>query len=200
MTDAIGKMSSRGDLGIKLIRPNKPGLLWQLRNIRHSLTGRMRKEIADLFGIPTFYAELRAVKFGADGKVTDYGVISTLSVTTAFVAALATYMFDGSGVVPTAYDYHDCGTGTNAENITDVALQTAYGGARTNGTPTNPGSGQYRSVGLISFSSGFAITEHGLFSAAAAGTLMDRSVFAAINVVNGDSIQFTYTWTASAGG
>jgi len=43
------------------------------------------------------------------------------------------------------------------------------------------------------------VTEHGLFNASSAGTLMDRTVFSAINVVNGDSIQFTYELTATAG-
>jgi hypothetical protein len=46
------------------------------------------------------------------------------------------------------------------------------------------------------------VTEHGIFSQAATGggTLWDRSVFSAINVVSGDSIQFTYTCTVSSGG
>jgi hypothetical protein len=49
---------------------------------------------------------------------------------------------------------------------------------------------------------GGAITEHGLFSQtrAGGGTLMDRSKFAAINVVATDSIQFTYELTLTAGG
>jgi hypothetical protein len=32
------------------------------------------------------------------------------------------------------------------------------------------------------------------------GTLLDRSVFTAINVVSADSIQFTYSLTLSSGG
>jgi len=46
-----------------------------------------------------------------------------------------------------------------------------------------------------------ASTEHGIFSAASAGTLWDRSKFTAINLVAGsDSLQTQYDMTASAGG
>jgi hypothetical protein len=40
----------------------------------------------------------------------------------------------------------------------------------------------------------------GTVLAASAGTLWDRRVFSAINVVSGDSIQFTYTLTVNNGG
>jgi len=59
---------------------------------------------------------------------------------------------------------------------------------------------QYVSVGTISYTTTKAITEHGLFNTADSTVLMDRTVFSAINVVDGDSIQFTYTLTVTAGG
>ena len=73
---------------------------------------------------------------------------------------------------------------------------------RATGTRSQPAANQYRSVGTLTFDNTAAVTEHGLFSQAATGggTLWDRSVFSAINVVSGDSIQFTYTVTVSAGG
>lgn len=58
-------------------------------------------------------------------------------------------------------------------------------------------------MGTISPDSGgtLAITEHGLFSAASAGTLWDRTVFAAVNLVAGsDSLQVTHTTTFPSGG
>ena len=80
-------------------------------------------------------------------------------------------------------------------------MGTAYGGARATGTQSTPGSTNiYRSVGTVSFTSTLAITEHGLFTASSGGTLFDRSVFSAINVLNGDSIQFTWELTLPAGG
>jgi hypothetical protein len=60
----------------------------------------------------------------------------------------------------------------------------------------------YRSVGTNTLDSGTpAVTEHGLFSASTTGTLLDRTVFAAINLIgaNGDSLQSTYSFTLTAG-
>ena len=121
-------------------------------------------------------------------------------VTTAGINLLAADFVSGAGTHIAAFNYHDCGTGSVAAAIGDVALGAAYGGARTSGTQSTPVAGQYRSIGTINFTSSLAITEWGLFSAATSGTLWDRRVFAAINVQNGDSIQFTYTLTCNAGG
>lgn len=97
-------------------------------------------------------------------------------------------------------NWHDAGTGVNAEAQADSALQTPWGGARVSGVQSEPATNQYRTTGTIVFTGPFAITEHGLFSAAAAGTLWDRSKFAAVNVVNLESIIFQYTLTVVAGG
>lgn len=132
-------------------------------------------------------------------KVVDLGLLSHLVVTNAGVDLMATDFFDGS-VDITTVDFHDAGTGNTAENVTDTAMQTAWGGARVSGTPTHPAAGQYRSVATITFTGSFAIVEHGIFSASSGATLWDRSVFSAINVVNTDAIQFTYTLTITAGG
>lgn len=98
------------------------------------------------------------------------------------------------------FNYHDSGTGTNAEAVGDTALQTATGIARATGTQSQPTSDVYRSVGTITYDGTYAITEHGLFSAASAGTLLDRTVFTAVNVVNNDQIQFTFNITFASGG
>lgn len=193
-------MTFSGNLAAKVKRAPGPGLQWRLRNLPNIWRGLWRLWIALLFRLPFFYGELRAVVLRADGSRVNFGRVSTRLVTTAFVNSLATYMFDGSGVNPNAFDYHDCGTGTGAEAISNTGLGTPFGGARVNGTPTNPSAGLYRSVATIAFTSSLAITEHGVFSASTNGTLLDRSVFSAINVVNGDSIQFTYTLTINAGG
>lgn len=58
----------------------------------------------------------------------------------------------------------------------------------------------YKSVGTVSYTSTKAITEHGLFNKATAGTLLDRTVFSAVNVVSGDACEFTYEYTVSTGG
>ena len=145
-------------------------------------------------------AELSAVVYRADGRVEKLGTISKKKVTGAFVTDIVANMVTDTTVFGD-YKYHDCGTGTTAEANTQTALVTAFGGARVAGTQVAGGTAAaptYTSVATISFTSTLAITEHGVFNASTAGTLLDRSVFTAVNVVNGDSIQFTYVMTINA--
>jgi hypothetical protein len=136
-----------------------------------------------------------------DGKpYRDLGVISRRVVTNAGVAFMAAEFASAADII-SKFKYHASGTGAVAENVTDTALGAEVGAARISGTNSNPTAPQYRTIGLCPYIAGFAITEHGIFSQlAAGGTLWDRSVFAAINVLNGDSIEFTYTLTIVAGG
>jgi len=147
--------------------------------------------------VPT--GRLFATKINADGTRESLGLIATKVVTTAFVE----YIVDGlqaSSTDVALFKFHDCGTGVTAEAIGDTTLVTAYGGARATGSQAEGASANiYKSVGTISFTSTLAIVEHGLFSIITSGTLCDRSVFAAINVINGDSIEFTYELTVPAG-
>jgi len=98
------------------------------------------------------------------------------------------------------FKFHDSGVGTTAENVANTDMETTDGESRATGTQTEGTSVEYKSVGTISYTTTKAITEHGLFNASTGVTLLDRTVFTALNVVNGDSIQFTYTLTWTAGG
>lgn len=120
-------------------------------------------------------------------------------VTQAGVNTLAAS--SGSGTLG-AFNYHDSGTGTAAATSTDTGLASQAGPTtRATGTKSTPAANQYRSVGTITYASSLAITEWGLFDQSSqGGTMWDRRVFSAINVVSGDSIQFTYTVTLSGGG
>jgi hypothetical protein len=99
---------------------------------------------------------------------------------------------------------HDCGTGNTAAAVTQTALVSPAGTARVAGTNTAsnsvPGSPTLTSVATINFTGTLAIVEWGLFSASSSGTMWDRRVFSAINVTNGDAIQFTYVLTVASGG
>jgi hypothetical protein len=121
-------------------------------------------------------------------------------VTTAGANYLAADFLSASSARINAFNFQDCGTGTTAMAIGDTALQTPSGLSRVSGTQSTPTAGQYRTVATFNFTSTLAITEWGLFSASTSGTLWDRRTFSAINVANGDSIQFTYTLTVPAGG
>lgn len=128
----------------------------------------------------------------------DRGVVSRRVVTTAGVNYLAT-TFTGTGE-PENFNFHASGTGSTAEAVGDTALVTEVESARVSGTQSNPSANVYRTVATIPYTATRAIVEHGVFSASTTGTLLDRSVFSAINVVSGDSIQFTYNLTLTAGG
>lgn len=129
----------------------------------------------------------------------DLGVISRRLVTVAFTNYLVDSLQNSTTTPMDVFRYHDAGTGVAAESNANTTLGTPWGGARVSGTGVEGASANiFRSVATITFDASFAITEHGLFSASTAGTLMDRSVFAAINVAINDSIQFTYELTVQA--
>ncbi|MEE9197094.1 MAG: hypothetical protein V3U45_03030 [bacterium] len=137
-----------------------------------------------------------------EGERIDYGVVSRQVVTDIGVAFLADDWFDASKEI-TNMNFHDSGTGSVAENQTDIDLGTPAGPTtRATGTKSNAVANVVVSVGTITYTGTLAITEHGLFSTASRATddLWDRSVFTAINVVNTDSIEFTYSATLPANG
>ncbi|MDE2105600.1 MAG: hypothetical protein KGL39_50705 [Patescibacteria group bacterium] len=138
---------------------------------------------------------LSAKVFRGDGTVEDLGLISTQLVDTSGVNYLASLLASGSA--NTMY-YHATGTGTTAAAITDTALVTEVG-TRATGTHTSS-TNVYTTIGTCTPGGTYAITEWGCFSASTAGTLLDRAVFAAINVTSADSIQFTFNLTLPAGG
>lgn len=202
-----------GDLQVKVIRANRPPLVWRVRNtlrlgyIKGWLAYHVMRHIARAFGLLTGIATLEARLIRANGEVINYGVLSYRVVTDAGVAYIVDDWDGGANIIDN-FNYHGVGTGTNAEAAGDTALQTESttvlnpDSTRATGTKSQPAANQMRTVGTVTFDGSAAITEHGIFTQAATGggTLLDRSVFSAINVGNGDSIQFTYTLTLSSGG
>lgn len=193
--------------------PTKLPLAFRLRTLwlelalraRLSVTGAWRGLVhaSGVLGVGRLYATV----VRADGRIEHLGLVSTKLVTDAGVAYIVDDWDGGSNVIDN-FNYHGCGTGTNAESASDTALQTESTTAlnpdstRATGTKSQPSANIMRSVGTVTFDASAAITEHGVLSQAATGggTLLDRSVFSAINVVSGDSIQFTYSLTLSSGG
>jgi hypothetical protein len=202
---ATGTLSVSGKVKAKKIKAPGPGLKWQLKNrlTKGWLLGyageKMAFGLTALTGIPTLTGKLSAVKYGADGSVVNYGVVSRRVITTAF----AEYMVDQLQTETSTwgdFKFHDSGVGITGAAVGDTDIETTDGESRATGTQTENGSTVYQSVGTITYTTSKAITEHGLFNAASGVTLMDRHTFAAINVVNTDSIQFTYDFTVSTGG
>lgn len=193
-----GTLGIGGGAAPRVTRPRPAPLRWRLQNLPHWLRGSWRVLVARLLGIPTYYGVVEALVRHADGTATRYGVVSRRVVTDAFVAFLVDCLETSDPLIDD-FDYHGIGTGTTAEAAGDTALETASG-SRVSGTPSQPAANQYRSVGTFAITSTVAITEHGLFNASSGGTLMDRSVFAALNLQDGDSLEMSYTLTLSAGG
>ena len=200
-----GSMALGGTLGIQHNKALQAPLAWRLRNaLRPAFwagwaSNKAARKFSDLTGIPTLTAELSIVLHKGNGQRIDYGVVGYRVVTTAFVTFLVDQLQTETSVFGD-FKYHDSGVGTTAENVTDTAMETTDGESRATGTQTETSANIYRSVGTISYTTTKAITEHGLFNDATAGTLMDRTVFSAVNVINGDSISFTYSLTVSSGG
>ena len=200
-----GNLAISGKLSAKLIRAKGPGLRWFLKNWLHwqqfkALIGVfLVQPVARFFGLMTAYGRLEAVLVKTDGKRINYGVLGYRLVTTAFVNFVVDQLQTETSVFGD-FKYHDSGVGITDPAIGDTDIETTDGEARATGTQTEGAANAYVSVGTISYTTTKAITEHGLFNALTGVTLMDRSEFAAINVVPGDSIQFTYTLTVSAGG
>jgi hypothetical protein len=154
--------------------------------------------------------DARTLVSAFDGHVIEYGVLSTRVVTTAGVNFLCD-AFQGLATLANM-KYHGFGTGTTEEAVgqtalvTELTTQYASDNTRITGTQAEGGTANvYRSVATLSPDTGgtIAVTEHGLFDNATvgSGTLWDRSLFAAVNLVAGsDSLQVTYDLTLTAGG
>jgi hypothetical protein len=199
-----GTVGVKGDLSWVITRAKKASLGWKVRNqfrwnyIKGWLATFVFGPLANIFGVATILGELSAVYYGSDGRVINYGVLGRRVVTTAYCEFMVDQHQTESSVIGD-YKFHDSGVGTTNEAAGDTDIETTDGESRATGTQTEGSSVAYQSVGTIAYTSTKAITEHGLFSASTGATLMDRTEFAVINVVNGDSIQFTYTITYTAG-
>lgn len=111
------------------------------------------------------------------------------------------------GTSSAAYGAIGMGTGTTAFNATDTTLQTevkadgtgasgvhaiASGSVTASSVTTTVTNDTAQFVGTVAITATIAVTESGLFNADTNGTLLARQTFSAVNVVNGDSIQFTF--------
>lgn len=183
---------------------------WRASNVRNLARYWWRRELAlkvqRVTDFPLILGSLYLRKITGDGEVIDLGLAGLGVVTTAGVTYLAADMAAGASDI-NLFKFHGFGTGTTAEASGDTALvteeTTQY--ATDNTRPTGSQSSStntYTTVATYSPDSGGtrAITEHGIFTATSAGTLWDRTVFSAVNLVAAsDSLQATYVATFPAG-
>jgi hypothetical protein len=136
----------------------------------------------------------------------DLGIVSRKVVTDTGVAFIVD-AFQNTTEIENL-KFHGIGTGGAAEAVGNTALTTELttqynpDNTRATGSTTENAANIYRTVGTNAVDSAVSITEHGIFSQAATGggTLLDRSLFTAVALASGDSLQSTYDLTLTAGG
>lgn len=149
-------------------------------------------------------SRLELVRFGP-GYREDLGIVSEKVITNAGVNYLTADFAGGANDV-NLFKFHGFGTGATAEAAGDTALvtelTTQYAVDNTRPTGSQASStNTYTTVGTLSPDATVTIAEHGIFSAAAAGTLWDRSLTGTVALTgSADSLQATYVLTCTSGG
>jgi hypothetical protein len=90
------------------------------------------------------------------------------------------------------------GTGSTAAAAGNTALETALGARQALTSSTVTAASVAYVAGWAAGVSTGAITEAGIFNASSGGTMLCRSVFAAINKAAADSLTITWTITVTA--
>jgi hypothetical protein len=179
---------------------------YRSNNWQNIMRGWKHAKMAHDNKIPTFYGMLWG-KVVRGNETLDLGIISMRVVTDNGVYAIVD-AFQNSTELEN-FKYHALGVGTNSEAAANTALQTeltteyASDNTRPTGTVGEGATANiYRTVATNTLDGSAAVTEHGIFNQAsnAGGVLLDRSVFSAVNLASGDSLQTTYDLTFSSGG
>lgn len=214
--NAAGTCALGGTLGVKVTRRAdqvkawaKEAFWWKVKN-RFRMLKRgeflvplVAKLASKLPGVTVVHGTLKGTLVKADGTRVDLGVMGHHLITTAGKNYVASTF--NSVAEPENLKYHGFGTGATAAAIGDTALQTelttqyVVDSTRPTGSQANS-TNTYTTVATLSPDSGgtIAVTEWGLFSASSAGSLLDRQVFSAVNLVaSSDSLQVTYVLTIS---
>jgi hypothetical protein len=184
---------------------------WQAanaENFKRSLIDQIKFEANALPNRLNAIGHLWLAKLNLDGSLDDLGLVSCRVVTDTGVAFIVD-AFQNLVELETM-KFHGLGTGTTAESAAQTALvtelTTQYSTASTRPTGTlGEKSGDaktYETTATITVSATVAATEHAILSQAATGggTMLDRSVFAAVNLASGESLQATYQLTFPSGG
>lgn len=170
-------------------------ILFTLKNLERLINYLEKSQ--SLHGRNIYKTNLSAVVI-RNGEIVEERNLGSGLVTNAGVNLLAADWQNATATLKLS-NYHDSGTGTTAPTVADTIMQTPTGNARVAGTQSNT-TNVYKTVATLPYAAPFAITEWGLFTASSGPTMWDHRTFTAINVVAGDSIQFTYQLTVVSGG
>ncbi|MEM5875566.1 MAG: hypothetical protein QXX45_03300 [Candidatus Aenigmatarchaeota archaeon] len=136
--------------------------------------------------------KVKIIAYTKDGKVKEVREVNNLIVT-AGKNYLASFLAADpqSG---TFMKYTAIGTGTNSPSSSDTALQSEH--TRAAGTLSSQNN-SWKNTTTNTVTSNVAITEAGLFSAAAGGTMFSRVVFSPVNLSSGEKLTTEWTITFS---
>ena len=138
---------------------------------------------------------VKIVLTAPDGSIKDQQEFDNLVVTAGKVF-IAASMAKTTVNTPAAMTHMAVGTNNTAPVVGDTTLNTEIARvALTSATPTSA-----TIVYVATFPAGTgtgALVEAGLFNAAAAGTLLCRTIFSVINKAAGDALTVTWTVTIS---
>ena len=184
-----------GKLRAKKINGNRINLFKIFKSARN----KIREWLMGKGNAMEMTGKLFAKKTESGGLTIDFGMIANNSVTDAGAGYLVDSFQSSTGSPMDDFKWHEYGTGTGAEAVGDTTLGTAAG-LRVSGSSTETSAMVWKTVATKTSTGTHAVTEHGIFSSSDSTTLWDRSLFAAINVTSGDSIEFTYELTVTPGG
>lgn len=203
-----GRSAARG---LAVSRSQRARLDWQdanADNFQRSLAAQEAAETAARGGAMAAVGHLWLAKVDLQGCVQDLGLASCRVVTTTGVGFIVD-AFQGL-VEPENMKYHGVGTGGTAEAVGNTALTTElttqYSVSSTRPTGSlgelAGNANVFETAATITVTAGVALTEHGIFSQAATGggVMLDRTLFSAVNLATGESLQATYDLTFTAGG
>lgn len=213
MPGRTGTARPTGDLGLTVLKRGVYQLsredvlrYTQPQNFRAVAKEYAKIALARRLGIPTFFGQLFVKVLRNDGRVEDHGLVSLRVVTDTGVAFIVD-SFQGT-VEPEVMKYHGIGTGSTGELQTESALVTELttqyivNSTRATGSTTEFAANVYQTVGVNTVDAAVVLREHGVFSQAAVpgGVMIDRSLYAAVNLEANDSIQTDYRLTFAANG
>jgi hypothetical protein len=190
--------------------PLRRRMEWQEANseiFERSLAAQAAVEDAQRGGALSIVGHLWLATVDRNGQQQDLGLAGCRVVTTAGV----NFIVDAFQNLTELENmkYHGVGTGTTAEAssqtalVTELTTQYASSGTRPTGSLGEQAgnSNVFETAATISVSATVALTEHGIFSqATVGGTMLDRTLFSAVNLASGESLQATYDFTITAGG
>lgn len=130
--------------------------------------------------------------FGPDGILKDRREMKN-TITTVGKNYTATWL---SAASQAGYYMQYLAVGTGTPTATALGAEV---GTRVAGTITNPSSAVWQNAGTFAAGNGTgALIEIGIFSAAAAGTMLASQTFAVVNKLAGDSLALTWQITVSS--